>query len=199
MTEKANKLTLEKRLERLERHIGGQGIRIDGLEQLQYKHGDSVAALRRDVGWSGLVDTPLSERVSKLETLKTDTEKRLAFVEVAIEDLTETTAKLTADKVLSPLQKGNCLTPDVIDSIRSTCNRLAREAVSINLGITDIAPLHGARWADDDERKLYRTFNSFLRAQSVNLGRTESGLRIKLLRLLKDEHPVDWQIAGKER
>ena len=181
MTEKENRLKLEKRVERLEKTNWQKivqetlGVCAPHLEQLAREAVENL-----EVG--------LNNRMNNIIRQTDNLDGRLGNVEMALKNVESRLASL-----------GNCLTPDVVDSIRTTCNRLAREAVSLQLGITDVAPLHGARWAGDDERKLYKQFNSFLRAQSVNLGRTESGLRIKLMRLLRDEHPVDWQIAGKDR
>ena len=96
-------------------------------------------------------------------------------------------------------------TPVSLEALRPTINRLAKEAVMLQLGLTppttptsdNDAHMHGSRWADMDERRLLGAFNSFVRAQSVNLGRTESGIIIRLLRTLRHERPVDWQVAGR--
>ena len=109
------------------------------------------------------------------------------------------------NKIDERLTRLETTTPN-LEALRPGVNRLAKEAVMMQLGLTpqaaqadpsDYAPLHGSRWADMDERRLLGAFNSFVRAQSVNLGRTESGIIIRLLRTLKHERPIDWQVAGR--
>ena len=130
-------------------------------------------------------------------------EKRLAQLE------SELDAHKVRDYTPNPIEIGT-LVHKALDNftsqVRPTINRLAKEAVMLQLGLTptsnsftlnDDAPLHGSRWTDSDERRLLGAFNSWVRAQSVNLGRTESGIIIRLLRTLKHERPIDWQVAGR--
>ena len=180
MTEKDNKLKLEKRLDRTETRMKQLDLLWDEL----FKRVERTETLVKEAD-----TTSNSKRMAHLAMCTDNLDKRLGGVEMALHTLDTTSHAQRLDRL-----EGN-----LTELVRPVVNRLAREAISLNLGVTDVAPLHGARWAGDDERKLYKQFNSFLRAQSVQLGRTESGLRIKLMRLLRDEHPVDWQIAGKER
>ena len=182
MTEPQNKLKLEKRLDRLEK-TNWQKIVQETLGAVA----PQLAQLATEAVTT--IEARLNNRINEMTRQTDNLDKRLGNVEMALSNIGMTNYGQRLDRL-----EGN-----LTELVRPVVNRLAREAISLNLGVTDIAPLHGARWANDDERKLYKQFNSFLRAQSVQLGRTESGLRIKLMRLLRDEHPVDWQIAGKER
>jgi len=132
-------------------------------------------------------------------------DSQCSFVERQLDILTRdyTTLFQALNERLSRLET----TAPNLEAFRSSINRLAKEAVMLQLGLTpsptsstslnDDAPLHGSRWADSDERRLLGAFNAFVRAQSVNLGRTESGIVIRLLRTLKHERPIDWQVAGR--
>ena len=79
------------------------------------------------------------------------------------------------------------------DKIRSI---LTEEAFS-KWQPSDIAPHHRERWTFDVENQLRKNLDSFIRHYSTKLGRTEAGIRIKLLRILKREYPTDWEVAQK--
>jgi hypothetical protein len=78
-----------------------------------------------------------------------------------------------------------------IQELQEENKRLKEELERLN------AQNHGLRWSDLDRKHLWWDLQRFIGMEVTTYKRTRQGFIIKLLRILKEEYPEDWEIAHR--
>ena len=89
---------------------------------------------------------------------------------------------------------------DIDKLLETKINRMVKQAIVMELSTTKLDPVpahNGQAWDGRDRVKLSSAFEAFIDYQSRYFQRSPSAVRIKLLRQIRQDYAVDWNIANK--